>query len=91
MGCQAVSSKIITIRLKANPINVTIMQVYAPTSGESNEETYEFYEQLQNVIEPVAKKNILIVQGGWNAKVGEDDTTIWSGMGGTNCNCQDIS
>ena len=86
MGSQAVLSKITSIRLKATPLNFTIIQLYAPTSDYSDEETYEFYEQLQNVIKQVVKNGIPIVQGDWNANVGEDATTIWDGICGTSCN-----
>ena len=65
MGCQAVSSRIITIRMKATPFNVTIIQVYAPTTDYTDEEVEEFYDLLQNVINRVEKKDILIVQGDW--------------------------
>ena len=78
MGCQTVSGRMITIRLKSTPFNVTIIQLYEHTLDYSDEETDEFYEQLQYVIEQVAKKDILIVQSNWNAKVGEDGTTIWN-------------
>ena len=86
MGCQAVSSRIITIRMKATPFNVTIIQVYAPTTDYTDEEVEEFYDLLQNVIDRVEKKDILIVQGDWNAKVGEDANTVWNGTCGTSCN-----
>ena len=85
MGCQAVSSRIITIRLKASPFNVTIIQVYTHTSDYNTKETYELYEQLQNVIDQVAMKDILIVHGDWHAKVEEDATTIWNIIVGTSC------
>ena len=48
MECQAVSTRIIIIRLKATLFNVTIIQVYAPDY--SDEETDEFYDQLQKVV-----------------------------------------
>ena len=80
------SSIITIIRLNATPFNVTIIQVYASTLHYSDEETVGFYEQLQKGIEEVAKKDILIVQGDWNAKVGEDDTTICNGICGNSCN-----
>ena len=72
------SGRMITIRLKSTPFNVTIIQLYEHTLDYSDEETDEFYEQLQYFIEQVAKKDILIVQSNWNAKVGEDGTTIWN-------------
>ena len=76
----------ITIRLKATPSNVTIIQVYAHASDYRDAETDELSEQLHNGIEQVTQKDILIVKGNWNAKVGADATTIWNGISGTGCN-----
>ena len=58
-----VSSRLITIRLKAVPFNITIAQVYAPTSDYVDNEIEEFFEQLQNVIDQTQKNDILVVQG----------------------------
>ena len=44
--------------------------MYAPTSDYDDNEIEEFYDQLQHVIDQTWKKDILIVQGDWNAKVG---------------------
>ena len=77
MGCQPVSSRLITIRLRATPFNITIVQAYAPTTDYDDEEIEDFYEQLQEVLEQVPKKDILIVQGDWNAKVGKDACKNW--------------
>ena len=46
----------------------------------------EFYDQLQNVIVETPKKNILVVQGDWNAKVGKDACENWPGICGPLCN-----
>ena len=70
MGCCQVSSRLITICLRAVPFNITIVQAYAPTSDYDDNEMEEFYDQLQNVIDQTPKKDILVVQGDWNAKVG---------------------
>ena len=48
------------------------VQAYAPTSDYDDNEIEEFYDQLQNVIDQTPKKDILVVQGDWNAKVGRD-------------------
>ena len=72
MGCRPVSSRFVTIRLKAVPFNITIVQSYAPTSDYIDNETEEFYDQLQIVIDQTSKTDILVVQGNWNAKVGRD-------------------
>ena len=71
VGCRPVSSRLITIRLRAVPFNITIVQAYAPTSDYDNK-IEEFYDQLQNVIDQTPKRDILVVQGDWNEK--------WAGM-----------
>ena len=65
MGCRPVSGRLITIHLRAVPFNITIVQVFAPTSDYDDNETEEFYDQLQNVIDQTPKKDILVVQGDW--------------------------
>ena len=72
LGCRPVSSRLISIRLRTAPFNVTIIQVYAPTSGHDDNEVHNFYRQLQEFIDQTPKKDNLVVQGDWNAKVGRD-------------------
>ena len=43
--------RFITIRLGAVPFNITIVQLYAPTSDYDDNEIEEFYDQLQNIID----------------------------------------
>ena len=69
MGCRPVSSRLITIRLRTVPFNITIVQAYAPTSDYDDNKVEQFYDQLQNVIDQTPMKDILVVQGDWNAKV----------------------
>ena len=85
MGCLPVSSRLITIRLRAVPFNITIVQAYTPTS-DYDDNKIEFYEQLQDVIDQTPKKDILVVQGDWNAKVGRDACRNWQGICGPFCN-----
>ena len=84
--CRPISSRIATIRLKATPFNITIIQVYAPTSSHDDNEVEELYDQLQDIIKNTPKKDILVVQGDWNAKIGKDATENWRGTVGTSCN-----
>ena len=70
--CRPVSSRLITIRLRAAPFNITIVQAYVPTSDYDDNKIEKFYDQLQNVIDQTPKKDILVVQEDWNAKVGRD-------------------
>ena len=80
MGRHPISSRLITIRLREVLFNITIVQAYAPTSDYDDNEMEEFYDQLQNVIVETPKKNILVVQGDWNAKVGKDACGNWQGI-----------
>ena len=56
MGCRPISSRLITIRLKATPFNMTVIQVYATTSDYDDSEVEDFYGQLQEVIEETPKE-----------------------------------
>ena len=82
MGCRPVSSRLITIHLRAVPFNIIRVQAYAPTSDYDDNKIEEFYDQLQNVIDQTPKKDILVVQGDWNAKVGKDDCGNWQSICG---------
>ncbi|KAI0225359.1 hypothetical protein LSAT2_023805 [Lamellibrachia satsuma] len=88
MGCRPISSRLITIRLKATPFNMTVIQVYAPTSDYDDSEVEDFYGQLQEVIEETPKKDSLIVLGDWNAKVGKDAHTNWQDICRHFCNVE---
>ncbi|XP_068203759.1 craniofacial development protein 2-like [Palaemon carinicauda] len=86
LGCCPVSSKAISIRLTATPFNITIVQAYAPTTDHDDDAVGAFYSQLQETIDKVDKKDILIIQGDWNAKVGKDALKDWKKFCGPSCN-----
>ena len=71
MGCCPVSSRLITIRLRAVLSIITIAHAYAPTSGYNDNEIEDFYDQLHNVIDQTPR-DILVVQGDWNENVERD-------------------
>jgi len=50
------------------------VQVYAPTADSTDEEIEEFYEGLEKVLDDLPKKDIKIITGDWNAKVGSDNS-----------------
>ena len=52
------------------PFNITVIQVYAPTSKAEEAEVEQFYEDLQDLLELTFKKDIHFIIGDWNAKVG---------------------
>ena len=82
MSCTPISSRLISIRIAAHPKNVTIIQAYAPTSDHHDEEVEEFYEELEAIIKTIPKKDLIIVQGDFNAKVGPDAYAHWAGTAG---------
>ena len=57
-----------------------------PTSDYDDNEIEEFHDQLQNVIDQTLKKDILVVQADWNAKVGRHAYGNWQGICGPFCN-----
>ena len=62
MNCCPISIRLITIRLRASPFNITTIQAYAPTSNYSDDAVEYFYE-LQNVLDKTPKQDIFVVQG----------------------------
>ena len=78
MGCLPVSIRLITIRMKASPFNITIIQAYAPTTDYDDDDIEDFYDQLQEVIDQEPMKDILVVLGDWNATSGLDASKLVS-------------
>ena len=64
----------ISVRLQGKPFNITVIQVYAPTSNAEEAEVEQFYEDLQDLVELTPKKDVLFIIGDWNAKVGSQET-----------------
>ena len=60
----------ISVCFQGKPFNITAIQIYAPTSNAEKAEVEWFYEDLQDLLEPTPKKDVLFIIGDWNAKVG---------------------
>uniref|UniRef100_A0A672MKF5 Endonuclease/exonuclease/phosphatase domain-containing protein n=1 Tax=Sinocyclocheilus grahami TaxID=75366 RepID=A0A672MKF5_SINGR len=73
LGYNPVNSRNIVARFNGAPLNIAVIQVYAPTSDSTEEEVETFYGQLEHTIEELPKKDVKIVIGDWNAKVGTDN------------------
>ena len=67
-------SKKISVCFQGKPFNITVIQVYAPTSNAEEAEVEWFYEDLQDFLELTPKKDVLFIIGDWNAKVGSQET-----------------
>ena len=71
VGANYISDRILTIKLNTKPVPMTIVQVYAPTSASTPEDIEEFYNSLQNIVDKIPKREICMVTGDLNAKVGK--------------------
>ena len=65
-----------SVSFQGKPFNITIIQVYAPTSNAEEAEVECFYEDLQDLLELAPKKDVLFIIGDWNAKVGSQETNL---------------
>ena len=64
----------ISLLFQGKPFNITVIQVFAPTSNTEEAEVEQFYEDLQDVLELTPKKDVLFIIGDWNAKGGSQET-----------------
>ena len=64
----------ISVRFQGKPFNITVNEVYAPTSNAEEAEIEWFYEDLQDLLELTPQKDVLFIIGDWNAKVGSQET-----------------
>ena len=69
LGCDLINDRMISVRFQGKPFNITVIQVYAPTSNTEEAEVEWFYEDLQDLLELTPKNDVLFIIGDWNAKV----------------------
>ena len=62
----------ILVHFQGKPFNITVIQVYAPTTGTEEAETDRFFEDLQH-LELTSKKDVLFIIGDWNVRVGNKE------------------
>ena len=74
LGCNLQNDRMISVHFQGKPFNITVIQVYAPTTNAEEGEVERFYEDLQDLLELTPKKDVLIIIGDWNAKVGSQET-----------------
>ena len=70
LGYNLKNDRMISVHLQGKPFNITVIQVYAPTSNAEEAEVERFYEDLQDLLELTPEKDVLFIIGDWNAKVG---------------------
>ena len=72
----------ISVHFQGKPFNITVIQVYAPTSNAEEAEVERFYEDLQDLLELTYKKDDLFIIGDWNAKVASQEIPRGTGKFG---------
>ena len=73
LGCNLKNDRMISVCFQGKLFNITVIQVYAPTRNTEEAEFEQFYEDLQDLLELIHKKDVLFIIGDWNAKVGSQE------------------
>ena len=74
LGCNLKNDRMISAPFQGQPLNITVIQAYAPTSNDEEAKVEWFYEDLQDLLELTPKKDVLFIIGDRNAKVGSQET-----------------
>ena len=82
LGCNLKNDRMISVHFQGKPSNLTVIQVYAPTSNAEEAKVEWFYEDLQDLLELTPKKDVLVIIGDWKAKVGSQETPRVTGKFG---------
>ena len=77
LGCSLKYKRIISVHFQGKLFNITVIQVYAPTTETEETEADQFFENQQHLLELTAKKkkkkDVLFIIGDWKAKVGSQE------------------
>jgi DNA-binding ferritin-like protein (Dps family) len=68
-----INDRIIYIRMKARPVNITGVQVYAPTTSAETADIEDFYRNLHLTLNETPRKDVLVFMGDWNSKIGKGE------------------
>ena len=74
LGCNLKNDRMISVRFQGKSFNITVIQVYAPTSNTEEAEVERLYADLQDLLELIPQKDVLFIIGDWNAKVESQET-----------------
>ena len=73
-GCNLKNDRMISVHFQGKPFNITVIQVYDPTTNAKEAEVEWFYDDLQDLLGLTPKKDVIFIIGDWNAKVGSQET-----------------
>ena len=68
--CNLKNDRMISVHFQGKPFNITVIQVYAPTTNAKEAEVEQFHKDLQDLLELTPPKYVIFIIGDWNAKVG---------------------
>ena len=74
LGCNLKKDRMISVHFQGKPFSFTEIQVYDPTNNAEEDEIEQFYEDLQDLLELIPKKDVLFIIGDWNANVRSQET-----------------
>ena len=77
LGCNLKNDRMIAVCFQGKPFNIMVIQAYATTINAEEAEVERFYEDLQDLqdlLEPTPKKDVLFIIRDWNTKVGSQET-----------------
>ena len=86
LGCSLKNDRVISVHFQGKSFNITVIQVYAPTSNAEEAEGEQFYEDLQDLLELTCQKDVFFIIGNWNTKVGSQETPGVTGKFGLGIN-----
>jgi len=75
LGCSFINNRMISVHFQCKPFNITVIQLYAPTSNAEEAEVEWFYKDLQDLLELTPQKHVLFIIWDWNANVGSQETS----------------
>ena len=74
LGCNLKDERLISVHFQGKPFNITIIHAFAPVRKAEEAEVEWYYEDLQDLLELIFKKDVIFIKGDWNAKVGSQET-----------------
>ena len=69
---RAISDRVLYVRIRAALFNISLIEVYAPTTEATDEKVEEFYDQIRTALEISQSQDVVFVAGDFNTKVGTD-------------------
>ena len=63
LGCNLKNDRMISVCFQGRPFNITVIQIYAPASNTEDDEVELFYEDLQDLLELIPKRDVLYIIG----------------------------